>query len=125
MIELRTLGSPPELAGQNAVIMTDGDGQAVRIVGRIDTRTSTAVRTALHDALEAGEGELLVHLAEAEVWDAIGLGVIVGAHHYAERYGRRLVLADVSPRLHRLIRRTRLSRLLTVAAPGALARHAA
>jgi anti-anti-sigma factor len=53
-----------------------------------------------------------VHLAQAEVHDAAGLGVIVGVHHRARRVGRRLVLVDVSPRLDRLLRASRLHRIL-------------
>jgi len=39
--------------------------------------------------------------------------VIVGTHHRARRAGRRLVLVDVSPRLDRLLRASRLHRVLT------------
>jgi anti-sigma B factor antagonist len=39
--------------------------------------------------------------------------VIVGMHHRARLMGRRLVLVDVSPRLDRLLRTTRLHRVLT------------
>ena len=54
----------------------------------------------------------MVQLAGAEVHDATGLGVLVGAHHRARRAGPRLVLVDVSPRLDRLLRISRLHRVL-------------
>lgn len=87
-------------------------GQEAVVVGPLDANTVADVRTALHDILDRGEGDLLVHLAKAEVYDATGLGVIVGVHHRAQRVERRLVLADVSPRLDRLLRASRLHLIL-------------
>ena len=87
-------------------------GQEVAVTGRLDVNTVSEVRLALHDILGRGQGDLLVHLAQAEVHDATGLAVIVGVHHRARHLGRRLVLVDVSPRLDRLLRASRLSRVL-------------
>lgn len=88
-------------------------GQEVSVFGRLDVHTVALVRAALHDSVDRGVGDLLLHLADAEVHDATGLGVIVGAHHRARLAGRRLVLVDVSPRLGRLLRASRLHRVLT------------
>jgi len=88
-------------------------GQEVAVAGRLDANTVAEVRLALHDALDRGIGDLLLHLGEAEVHDATGLGLIVGTHHRARRAGRRLVLVDVSPRVDRLLRASRLHRVLT------------
>jgi len=88
-------------------------GQEVSVSGRLDVNTVAAVRLGLQDIMDRGVGDLLLHLADAEVHDATGLGVIVGAHHRARRAGRRLVLVDVSPRLDRLLRASRLHRVLT------------
>ena len=88
-------------------------GQEVSVSGRLDVNTVAAVRLGLQDIIDRGVGDLLLHLADAEVHDATGLGMIVGAHHRARRAGRRLVLVDVSPRLDRLMRATRLHRVLT------------
>jgi len=87
-------------------------GQEVTVLGRLDVNSVAEVRLALHDILDRGVGDLLIHLAQAEVHDATGLGVIVGVHHRARRVGRRLVLVDVSPRLDRLLRGSRLNRAL-------------
>jgi anti-sigma B factor antagonist len=88
-------------------------GQEASVAGRLDVHTVAELRVALHDILDRGTGDLLIHLAAAEVHDATGLGVIVGLHHRARRVGRRLVLVDVSPRLDRLLRASRLHRVLT------------
>lgn len=87
-------------------------GQEVVVSGRLDVHTVADVRILLHEIVERGRGDLLIHLAHAEVADATGLGVIVGAHHRARRAGRRLVLVDVSPRLDRLLRASRLHRVI-------------
>ena len=87
-------------------------GQEVTVSGRLDVDTVAEVRLALHDILDRGVGDLLIHLAQAEVHDATGLGVIVGVHHRARRAGRRMVLVDVSPRLDRLLHASRLHRVL-------------
>ena len=88
-------------------------GQEVSVSGRLDVNTVAVVRLGLQDIMDRGVGDLLLHLAGAEIHDATGLGVIVGAHHRARRAGRRLVLVDVSPRLDRLLRASRLHRVLT------------
>jgi anti-anti-sigma factor len=87
-------------------------GQEVTVHGRLDANTVAEVRLALRDILDRGVGDLLVHLANAEVHDATGLGVIVGVHDRARRVGRRLVLVDMSPRLDRLLRGSRLHLVL-------------
>jgi anti-sigma B factor antagonist len=93
-------------------------GQEVTVSGRLDVTSVDEVRQALHDILARGAGDLLVHLAQAEVHDAAGLGVIVGIHHRARRVGRRLVLVDVSPRLDRLLRASRLHRVMARGSGG-------
>ena len=103
---LTIVGAPP------ARVAEIRRGQEVAVSGRLDVHTVAEVRLALHDILGRGTGDLLIHLACAEVHDATGLGVIVGAHHHARRAGRRLVLVDVSPRLDRLVRASRLQRVL-------------
>jgi anti-sigma B factor antagonist len=98
-------------------------GAEVVVTGRLDVHTVADVRLLLHDVLDRGQGDLMVHLAGAEVHDATGLGVLVGVHHRARRAGRRLVLVDVSPRLDRLLRVSRLHRVLARrhgGSPGAL-----
>ena len=93
-------------------------GQEVTVSGRLDVTSVDEVRQALYDILDRGAGDLLVHLAQAEVHDAAGLGVIVGIHHRARRVGRLLVLVDVSPRLDRLLRASRLHRVLARGSGG-------
>ena len=98
--------------GQPAHVVEISLGREVSVSGRLDVNTVAEVRLALYGVLDRGAGDLLIHLAQAEIQDATGLGVIVGIHHRARRLGRRLVLVDVSPRLDRLLQASPLDRVL-------------
>jgi anti-sigma B factor antagonist len=86
----------------------------VTLVGRLDARAAGPVRDALHSALAAGRGRLVVDLSGVELLDATGLGVLVGAHRRARLDGRELVLRGASFRVARLLKVTRLDRVITV-----------
>jgi anti-anti-sigma factor len=62
--------------------------------------------------IDTGTGDVVLMLGEAEIGDASALGVLVGAHHRARRAGRRLVISATSPRTARLLRLSRLHRVL-------------
>lgn len=87
-------------------------GRQVTLSGRLDAHTVSGARSALHQAVQEGEGDLEVRVDGLEIWDATGLGVLVGAHRLAGRHGRRLVLVGVPPRIERLLRLTRLHHVL-------------
>lgn len=84
----------------------------MRLRGALNVHTVPDLRVQLQRVLDSGEGDLVLHLGEAEVHDATGLGVLVGAHHRALRRGRRLVIAETSDRLDRLLRLTKLHLVL-------------
>ncbi len=89
-------------------------GAALVLAGRLDVSSVADVREALARALDSGDGDLVLDLADVEVMDATGLGVLVGAHRRAGRAGRTLVLRHVPTRLSRLLVATRLNRILHV-----------
>src|SRR4051794_11089462 len=89
-------------------------GAEVELAGRLDTRSAPVARETLHACVDEGEGDLLLHVGEFEIWDSTGLGVLVGAHRRARRAGRRVVLTEVPPRHLRLLRATKLHRLFVV-----------
>lgn len=93
-------------------VLVEASGREVRLRGVINVHTVPDLRAQLQQILEGGAGDLVLHLAEAEVQDATGLGVLVGVHHRALRTGRRLVIAEASERLERLLRVTRLHLVL-------------
>ena len=87
-------------------------GRVVALAGSLDVHAAADVRLALADAVEQGDGDLVVDLAALEAIDATGLGVLVGAHRRAGRTGRSLVLRDVTPAVGRVLLLTRLDRVL-------------
>lgn len=88
------------------------DGTFVALSGKLDVHAAADVRNALAQAVDRGEGELVIDLAALESVDATGLGVLVGAHRRAQRAGRTLVLEDVPVAVGRLLLVTRLDRVL-------------
>ncbi|MEV7005979.1 STAS domain-containing protein [Streptosporangium sp. NPDC051022] len=90
--------------------------QVVGVGNRLDVGTVAGVRPRLHDAVDSGDGDLIVDLSELEMIDATGLGVLVGTHRRALTEGRRLVLRGVPPRVMRVLAVTRLNRVLVVEA---------
>jgi len=91
-----------------------GDRAALAIEGRLDVRTAADARVQLHEAVDSGQGDLVLDLSRLDSWDATGLGVIMGTHRRAGRGGRRLVLRGVPEQLQRLLVATRLHRILAI-----------
>lgn len=90
-------------------------------VERIDGTTAARVRALLYDAIDGARtaapgppGEVIADLSGVQVVDAVGLGVLVGAHHRAAQDGTRFRLRAVPVRVARVLYATRLTRLLPV-----------
>lgn len=96
------------------MVVSIASGREVALSGRLDVHSVADVRTVLHAAIDAGDGDLVVDLSGVDLVDATGLGVLVGADRRAKLAGRRVVLRDVRPRLLRILRATRLHRVLTI-----------
>ena len=89
-------------------------GHEIALSGRLDVSAVSDVRQALHEAIDSGSGDLVVDLSGVELVDATGLGVLLGADRRAKLAGRRIVLRDAGPRVRRILRVTRLHRVLTL-----------
>lgn len=87
-------------------------GHLLALTGRLDAAAAADARLALADAVDHGEGDLVLDLADLAAVDATGLGVLIGAHRRAGRSGRTLVLRDVPPSVGRLLLVTRLDKVL-------------
>lgn len=99
-------------AGPGVELLVNSPGREATIRGELGVRTVPELRHHLQGLLTTGEGDLVLHLREAEVADATGLGVLVGLHQRARRHDRRLVIAEASERLERLMRVSRLHLVL-------------
>jgi anti-anti-sigma factor len=96
------------------MVVSIASGYELAVSGRLDVHQAADVRDALHAAIAAGTGDLVVDVSDVELVDVTGLGVLIGAHQRASRAGRRLVLCDAGPRLSRMLRATGLHRVLTL-----------
>lgn len=100
-------------------VLIDSPGRELTLRGVLQVRTVPDVRAVLQRAVLGGQGDLVLHVGEAQVADATALGMLVGLHHRARRLGRRLVIAEATDRLERLLRVARLH--LVLARPDGVA----
>lgn len=100
-----------------ACVVQYQEGRDIAISGWLGSGTDAPVRDALQHVIAAGEGDLIVRLGDADVGDATGLGVLLGAHVQARRAGRRMILADLPVRTGRVLMRTGLVRVLGAGTP--------
>jgi anti-sigma B factor antagonist len=96
------------------MVVSVAAGYQLALSGRLDASTASEMREALHTAIDAGAGDLIVDVSGVDLVDATGLGVLLGAHRRAARAERRLVLHDASPRLVRILRLARLHRVFAL-----------
>jgi anti-anti-sigma factor len=96
------------------MVVSVAAGYELALPGRLDVRTASEMRDALHTAIDAGAGDLIVDVSGVDLVDATGLGVLLGAHRRAARAERRFVLRDASPRLVRILRLARLHRVFAL-----------
>lgn len=90
--------------------------QGVLLVrGRLDARSAPDLRQALQQLVDDGCGDALVDVAGVVMAEVSTLGLFLEAHRRAERAGRRLVLLDAPAPLGRVLRVTRLDRVLQTA----------
>ena len=98
---------PP--AGHRLAIEVIRPGTLLRLSGRLDGRSAAAARAALHEAIDAAEGELVIEMSGLEIWDGAGLGILVGTARRARQADRHLVLTGVRARELRLLRVARVT----------------
>jgi anti-anti-sigma factor len=90
------------------------NGATLFLAGRFDVRSTSMVREALYDHIDAHPANVAVDLSKVESIDATALKVLAAATKVMERDGRQLILRGCSPALRRIIAFTRLRRLVQV-----------
>lgn len=89
-------------------------GQRVTLRGRLDVHSVPDARLALHLLIDEGHGAFHLDLTEALIGDATGLGMLVETHRRARRRGRDTAIVAVTERTSRLLRASRLDRVMVV-----------
>ncbi|MEO5610918.1 MAG: STAS domain-containing protein [Ornithinibacter sp.] len=95
----------------------DESGCHVTLRGRLDVRTVPDLRLTLHRVIAGGSSPLLLDLAEVQVGDATGFGLLVESVRRARRAGRPVHVVAADERTRRLLRRGRLGSVLSPAEP--------
>jgi anti-anti-sigma factor len=89
------------------------DTATLVVEGAVDVHTVAEFRERLCGLVDTGH-HVVLDLSHVTFLDAVGLGVLVGAHRRAGRGGTPLELRDVSAPLLALLRSTRLDGVLDV-----------
>ncbi|MGZ0148188.1 STAS domain-containing protein [Kribbella sp. WER1] len=84
----------------------------VRVVGDLDLDSAPALTAELKARL--GPRPIVLDLSGIEFMDSSGLGVLVGAHKSAAAQGGALLLAAPGPRVHRILKITKLHKVFAV-----------
>lgn len=100
----------------SATVESTPSGDVITLTGALGVTNAADIRGLLCTAIDAGSGDVVLNLSQAEVVDSTGLGLVIEAHRRAGRGGRRVVIADATPRMQRLLRRTRLHRIIETTA---------
>ena len=90
----------------------DASGHHVFLRGRLDVHSVPDLRMVLHRVVDDGTDALLLDLAECEIGDATGFGVLVECLRRARRGSRTFSIVDADDRTHRLLRRARMSHVV-------------
>jgi anti-sigma B factor antagonist len=99
------------------MVVSIASGHELALSGRVDMQNAGDIREAIHAALDAGTGDLYVDVSGVDLVDPTGLGVLVGAHRRARQLDRRIVLTKAGPNFLRILRMTRLHKVLAVETP--------
>ncbi len=89
-------------------VVEEARGQRAVLEGRIDVHTVADLRLALHRLIDSSDGLLILDLLDAEIGDAVALGMLVECHRRSRRAGRMMVFDNVCERGARLLRAVRL-----------------
>lgn len=97
-----------------AILSTERDGDAVlEVAGEIDASSAPAL-DAVMASLDEQQPRLVIDLRKVSFIDSTGLCTLLRAHRRLDEQGRRLVLADPSPAVRRLLDITGLSDVVDI-----------
>lgn len=95
-------------------------GHDIALSGRLDVRTVPDARLELHALVDGDDRPIRLDLAECTLGDSTALGLIVEVLRRSHRAGRAVRIVAADARTRRLLRRTRVCRLLGTLEPEAL-----
>jgi anti-anti-sigma factor len=90
------------------------DGHTLVLSGDFDVRSTMEVRTAIYDALNRFEDDVVVDLTDVHAIDLTAARVLAYATLEASRSGHHLRLRGCGPAVRRMLHLTRLARFVEV-----------
>lgn len=82
--------------------------------GDIVASIAESLRARLREVMHEHPGPLAIDLAQVELIDSVGIGLLIAAHNSLAKSGGRLVLQHVNPDLAGLLRTMRLDKHFTI-----------
>ncbi|RKS73977.1 anti-sigma B factor antagonist [Motilibacter peucedani] len=102
---------PPELSVERR---DEGTWTVLSVKGEIDAHTGPALRTALHDAVDAGRHRLVLDFTDVSFLDSSALGVLVSAHKRLLPEGGEIRIVSDRPVVLTLFELTALDQVFTL-----------
>jgi anti-anti-sigma factor len=90
------------------------DGHTLVLSGDFDVRSTMDVRSAIHEAFEVFDGDVILDLTDVHAIDLTAARVLAYATLEAGRSGHHLRLRGCSPAVRRMLHLTRLARFVEV-----------
>ena len=97
------------------VEMERGAVPCLRLIGELDAGNIDAFRAAIVGVSDGGTERVILDLGELDFIDSTGLGGLVGALRRFREMGGDVTLANVRPRVAKLLELTGLDRAFTIA----------
>jgi anti-sigma B factor antagonist len=89
-------------------------GLVVSVQGQVDLYAAPDLKARLIDALDRGDGRIVVDVTESMFLDSTALSTLFSAHRRARRRGGRVVLVNTSDEIARTLSITGLDAILDV-----------
>ncbi|HEY8588938.1 MAG TPA: STAS domain-containing protein [Naasia sp.] len=90
-----------------------GDVAVLRLSGKLNMVSASALRDAITSLLEAGQRRLVADLADVPFMDSSGLGALIAGLKSARQAGGDLRIASVGEQIRMVLQLTNMERVLT------------
>jgi anti-sigma B factor antagonist len=102
----------PSRSFDNLAADTDGDPIVVSVAGDIDMTNSDTLRVRFVEALDSGEGPLVIDMSDVTFFASSGIAALAHAREHSARLGGRPVHVVVSRSVERALRATAMDTIL-------------
>ena len=97
-----------------ATVIEESSRVSIRPDGDVVAASVPALRSAMRDAVAKGARELIVDLANVQMVDSMGIGLLISAHNSLHKQGGRLQVIHASREILDLFRTMRIHQHFSV-----------